>query len=197
MIVSDLLSILKQAPAGTLDHVQLDFSKNLEQYSVLLKEARKSHTPLQAVESHLYIGQIRSFECLVADAATAEQLNEDGRVHVVKARELCDRFPGQTTGMIEEVDHVSNMLDGLVFSSPLANDARREVLALMGWELSGSGQWFCCEKNHPFTVGECDVSVQLPDCPQCGAPIIAQHNQLEQKSNHVNGVEEEFQKMAL
>jgi hypothetical protein len=52
------------------------------------------------------------------------------------------------------------MLRGTTFYTTVTNEERMAVIMAMGREFSGTGYWYYCRNEHPFTIGECGMAMQ-------------------------------------
>lgn len=85
----------------------------------------------------------------------SKHLHELGLEQLEQARRIHNQYPGQTTGVEEELDAVEAMLNDGTFYNMVTSEEMRAVYAAMRQEFSGTGHWYNCENGHPFTVGEC------------------------------------------
>ena len=76
-----------------------------------------------------------------------ESLLKDARNHLAKARYMCTLYPGQTKGILAEVEEVEKMLRKSTFYAPVTNAEKAAVYAAMASEFRGTGHWYYCENN--------------------------------------------------
>jgi len=81
------------------------------------------------------------------------------RGHLQRAKELCKEFPGQTAGMLAEIEDVEKMLHDSTFYMPVSNEEKAAVYAAMSRDFLGTGHWYYCANGHPFTIRECGMPV--------------------------------------
>jgi hypothetical protein len=89
---------------------------------------------------------------------------------------MCDKYPGQTAGMRNEVEDVEKMLRDSTFYMPVSNEEKAAVYAAMTHDFRDTGHWYYCENGHPFTIGECGMPMETSQCPQCGSPVGGRHH---------------------
>lgn len=183
-VIADALALRKKMTGlsarydwGAVD-LEVDFSELRDECLTLAElltphqqhslemEAKLSFAHLAALErtANMETLQIERSDCL--RSLGLEQVN--------LARQIHEHFPGQTTGVTEELDAVEKMLTDGTFYSTVTSDEKRAVYAAMSREFSTTGHWYTCENGHPFTVGECGMSMQQARCPQCGSAIGGQ-----------------------
>ncbi|KAL8911017.1 MAG: hypothetical protein Q9171_003753 [Xanthocarpia ochracea] len=108
------------------------------------------------------------------------------------ARELCASYPGQTKGMLAEVEDVEKMLRGSTFYTTVTNEEKAAVYAAMALDFRGTGHWYYCQNGHPFTVGECGMPMQTSRCPQCGEAVGGQSHQAVEGVTRASDLDELF-----
>ena len=163
---------------GGAPALDVDFTNNREMCYDLLAECVEKKQWASVVEGQLFWARFTALECGVTkrnEHTTA--LLTDARAHLKNARWVCQEYPGQTKGQLDEVDAVERMLNEGTFYAPVTNEEKAAVYAAMASEFSGTGHWYYCENNHPFTVGECGMPMQTSVCPQCGAAVGGQSHQ--------------------
>ena len=97
--------------------------------------------------------------------------------HVALAQGTCERYPGQTQGMLRDVSDINMMLKDTPFYTPVDNEEKRQVYAAMAREFTGTGHWYTYLDGHSFTIGDCGMPMQTSVCPQCGAVVGEQSHQ--------------------
>ena len=144
-------------------------SSNRKECEALVSESYSRSQPGNVVEGKLYWARFFALERSLAEPAA--QLLDEARRHLQQAREICDKFPGQTAGMRNEVEDVEKMLRDATFYMPVSNEEKAAVYAAMSKDFRGTGHWYYCVNGHPFTVGECGMPMETSSCPQCGSPV--------------------------
>lgn len=132
-------------------------------------EAKLSFAHLAALERSAIVGSLH--------ISRSNDLRELGLEQLQDARHIHEQYPGQTTGVTDELEAVESMLNDGTFYNVVTSEEQRAVYAAMSHEFSGTGHWYTCENGHPFTVGECGMPMEQARCPQCGSPIGGQHHQ--------------------
>ena len=182
LILFEFFNICKSGRAaralGSAPALDVDFTNNRKICYTLLAECVEKQQWASVVEGQLFWARFTALECGVTKKSehTAALLTE-ARNHLTNARWVCQEYAGQTKGLIEEVDAVERMLNEGTFYAPVTNEEKAAVYAAMASEFSGTGHWYYCENNHPFTVGECGMPMQTSVCPQCGAAVGGQSHQ--------------------
>jgi hypothetical protein len=106
---------------------------------------------------------------------------EQGRASITKAKNICSAYPGQTTGLAEEVEGVESSMLGGMFYTQVTSEERLEIISAMARELHGTGHWYNCPNGHPFTIGECGGAMELAVCPECSESVGGQNHPGPQK----------------
>ncbi|TVY42865.1 E3 ubiquitin-protein ligase rnf213-alpha [Lachnellula subtilissima] len=192
-ILSTFLNDRKGATQAADHGVKIDLSINRKDCEKLIAESLSRDQPAVTVEGHLYWARFFALERSFADPTSAlTQLLDEAREHLTLARRICVAHLGQTAGMQEEVNDVEKMLRGSTFYLPVSNDEKAAVYAAMAQGFSGTGHWYYCENNHPFTVGECGMPMQTSRCPQCGSPVGGQNHQSVGGVTRATDLEQQF-----
>ncbi|PYI11934.1 P-loop containing nucleoside triphosphate hydrolase protein [Aspergillus sclerotiicarbonarius CBS 121057] len=92
----------------------------------------------------------------------------------------------------EDIVHASILVNGGTFYSSVTTEERRQVYQAMAPQFSGTGHWYYCENNHPFTVGECGMPMEEARCPQCDAPVGGINHQLAPGIRRADDMDVEF-----
>jgi hypothetical protein len=96
---------------------------------------------------------------------------DEARGHLQLAHKICDKHPGQTAGMRNEVEDVEKMLCDSTFYMLVSNEEKAAVYVAMAHDFRGTGHWYYCKNGHPFTIRECGMLMETSQCPQCGSPV--------------------------
>ena len=179
LILFEFFNICKSGRAaqalGSAPALDVDFTNNRLICYTLLAECVEKQQWASVVEGQLFWARFTALECGVTKKSErTAALLKDARDHLKNARWMCQEYPGQTKGLLDEVDAVERMLNEGTFYAPVTNEEKAAVYAAMASEFSGTGHWYYCENNHPFTVGECGMPMQTSVCPQCGAAVGGQ-----------------------
>ncbi|OBT61743.1 hypothetical protein VE03_09179 [Pseudogymnoascus sp. 23342-1-I1] len=163
---------------GASSSIRVDLSTNRKECEELVTESNLRNQPGNEVEGHLYWARFLALERGLGEPGSElTQLLDEGRDHLKLAHKLCDKYPGQTAGMRNEVEDVEKMLRDSTFYMPVSNDEKAAVFAAMAQDFRGTGHWYYCENGHPFTVGECGMPMETSQCPQCGSPVGGRNHQ--------------------
>lgn len=192
-ILFAFLSDWKDKSGGHSTEVEIDLSANRKECGDLIMECLSRDQPANALEGHLYWARFFALERSFTSADTElTELLEEAREHLRLARKLCDKYPGQTGGMRDEVEDVEKMLRDSTFYLPVSNEEKAAVYAAMAQEFSGTGHWYYCQNGHPFTVGECGMPMETSVCPQCGSPVGGHDHQAVDGVRHATDLERQF-----
>ncbi|CAF9929862.1 MAG: hypothetical protein HETSPECPRED_007476 [Heterodermia speciosa] len=202
LILLEFLEICKNGRAaqalGSAPALDVDFTNNREICYNLLAECVEKRQWASVVEGQLFWARFTALERGVTEKSehTAALLTE-ARNHLKNARWMCHEYPGQTKGLLDEVDTVERMLNEGTFYATVTNEEKAAVYAAMASEFSGTGHWYYCENNHPFTVGECGMPMQTSVCPQCGAAVGGQSHQSVAGVVRATDIESQFGRLAI
>lgn len=193
MILTTFLNARKRGPDATSHKVQIDLTANRKDCENLIADSHSKHQPGNEVEGHLYWARFLALEkSFTEPESELQELLDAARAHLQLAHSICDNCPGQTAGMIYEVEDVEKMLRDSTFYMPVSNDEKAAVYAAMAREFSGTGHWYYCENGHPFTIGECGMPMQTSQCPQCGSPVGGAHHQAVDGVRAATDLEQQF-----
>ncbi|KAI0118538.1 hypothetical protein F4776DRAFT_258264 [Hypoxylon sp. NC0597] len=179
-IISDFMTVWEELRASR-SKLQLSFTKQLEDCKTLAERAMATKHPRQEAEAHVYYAQFCAFSRAVTlyneDASSdatkerVEKFKNDASEHLATARKLVEQYSSQTEGMMAEIEAVEKSLRDNVFYAAVSTEEMRAVYQAMAREFLGTGHWYTCQNNHPFTVGECGMPMERAMCPECGAPV--------------------------
>jgi len=63
----------------------------------------------------------------------------EAKQQVALAQTTCERYPGQTRGILREVSNVDRMLNNAAFYTSVDNEEKRQVYAAIAREFTGTG----------------------------------------------------------
>ncbi|OAG40421.1 hypothetical protein AYO21_05321 [Fonsecaea monophora] len=164
----------------------------------LLAAAREALQPAVEVEAHTFYAQ-----CCLAERTysgrsdTFTGLSKEATEHISDAQQVCTRYPGSTRHVVGEVKTVEGMLESSTFTTVVNDDEWRLVINAMASDFRGSGHWYTCANNHPFTVGECGMPMEQARCPQCGAPVGGQNHTPAEGVRRATELENRFSDLRL
>jgi hypothetical protein len=177
---------------------QINLRTNRKDCEKLIADSRLKKQPGSTVEGHLYWARFFALERSFSQPGSeSAELLDKARAHLQQAQEICDKHPGQTAGMSNEVKDVEKMLRGSTFYMPVSNEEKAAVYAAMAQSFSGTGHWYYCENGHPFTVGECGMPMEASQCPQCGSPIGGRNHQAVDGVRPATDLEEQFGRVRI
>jgi len=155
---------------------RLECYKARQTYEDLITEAIARDQPMYEIEARAFFVRWSILERSVESSSLerSETLLAEAKQQVALAQTTCERYPGQTRGMLREVSNVDRMLNDAAFYTSVDNEEKRQVYAAMAREFTGTGHWYTCVNGHLFIVGECGMPMQTSVCPQCGAPVGGQ-----------------------
>lgn len=195
-LLADLLTLKQQTSSGVA--VELHLSKMKEDCQTVIDTAHKTNRFLQQAEGYIFLAQLHALERSHSPSPElAEAHLRHCRVAVTKARFLCTAHPGQTRGLLDEVESVEKMLAGQTFYTAVTNNERMVVIQAMAREFRGTGHWYYCRNGHPFTIGECGGAVQMATCPECNAPVGGRGHQTADGVTRAGDLENGFSSMNL
>ncbi|KAL8634381.1 MAG: hypothetical protein Q9228_008025, partial [Teloschistes exilis] len=138
--------------------INVDLQPYQDNCECLIDESTARSEPANEAEGHLFWARFLAFKRGMSDAiADGSSPLLIARDHLRCARELCKTYPGQTKGMLDEVEHVEQMLRDSTFYATVTTEEKAAVYAAMASNFRGTGHWYHCERGHPFTVGECGM----------------------------------------
>ncbi|KAL4908894.1 hypothetical protein BDW74DRAFT_187382 [Aspergillus multicolor] len=94
----------------------------------------------------------------------AEQLQA---MILLECERLFDSFPGPLARFNGLLEGAKNYHATGAFYTSVSAEERQQVYQAMEAQFSGTGHWYYCVNNHPFTVGECGMPMEEARCPQC------------------------------
>jgi len=201
-ILLELLTLYKEkpvnAPPWMTRKLEVDFTVNRRDCEMLMRESQQKKQPTNEVEGLLFWARFVALERGVTENQDpASELVVQAQQYLQTARDLCKVYPGQTKGMLEEVDDVLRMLRESTFYATVTNEEKAAVYAAMANELRGTGHWYYCVYGHPFTVGECGMPMQTSVCPQCGSPVGGQSHQSVEGVTRAADMDAQFANMRI
>ena len=196
-LLADFISLANRV-AGGEGPIQMDLQRSRDDSERLIRGAATSNHLSTQVEGHVFLAQLYALEqAHPPSSESSEALVDRARTSILEARRLCDEFPGQTQGLTEEIDNAEKMVNGGTFYAAVTSEERIAVLRAMAREFRGTGHWYYCRNNHPFTIGECGGAMQRSSCPQCGAPIGGQNHQAAEGVTRADDLERALREVRL
>ncbi len=186
-VIADALAIRKKMKGLTARYdwaavdLEVDFSEFREECLDLANLLATQQQHRLEIETRLSFAHLTALERSAIRASLqihrSTELLELGLEQVNAACKIHEKFPGQTTGVSEELEAVEKMLNDGTFYNVVTSEEKRAVYAAMNQHFSGTGHWYNCENGHPFTVGECGMPMEQARCPHCGSPIGGQRHE--------------------
>ena len=166
-LLSKILS-LRQSGGATTEIFQnekdkvlvVELAANRQDCVDLISAAADARQPAQQAEGHILFARYAALESSVNDSShgaeayrsspadealsgvpKAVELREQGFLQLNSASRICEKYPGQTRGLLAEIEAIETMLRG-AFYGHVTNDERRQVLTAMAQEFHGSGHWW-------------------------------------------------------
>ena len=123
-----------QAPQtlGCVIDLDVDFTYYRRICYTLIAECEEKEHWWSVVEGEVLWAYFTALECCVTKRSEliAELLTE-ARKNVKNAQWACQVYPGQTTGLLAEVDYVEDMLNGVASYVPVTTEERAAIYAAM------------------------------------------------------------------
>ncbi|KAI4146604.1 MAG: hypothetical protein L6R39_003395 [Caloplaca ligustica] len=186
------------AKKGTGAAIKVDVQIFQDECERLIEESKSKKQPASEVEGRLFWARFMAIKRGISDGISdASPLLLVARHHLRLARDICISHPGQTNGMLTEVEDAEKMLRDSIFYTPVTNEEKAAVYAAIASDFRGTGHWYYCENGHPFTVGECGLPMQTSRCPQCGAPVGGQSHQVHEGVTRAADMDAQFGRLAV
>jgi hypothetical protein len=103
-------------------------------------------------------------------------LRNQGLGHVHQAAGLLEEYPS-TNALKHDIDAGEKAMNGGVYCPTTTKELRQVYAASIG-EVSGTGHWYTCPNNHPFTINNCGMAAEEATCPECGTRIGGRYHVL-------------------
>lgn len=188
IVYNDLAFLWQKLDPTKRPTLRVDFKEQRRACDQLIDAAETWKYPLHEVEGHVLWAQFVAVELLFQDkdadtVVDTDTLSQTAEIHLETAQKLCEKNPAQTRAVAEQVAEARRMLEGLEM---------RMIVQTMAREFSGTGHWYRCVNNHPFTIGECGMPMSLATCPDCGAGIGGLNHVAVAGVESARDIEEEF-----
>lgn len=178
--------------------IEIDLKNNRKDCQDLIEESRTRTQLANVVEGQLYWARFVALERGVRKPGSdMPQLLAEARAHLQDAKQMCRKYPGQTAGMIAEIEEVEAMLRDSTFYMPVSNAEKAAVYAAMALDFRGTGHWYYCANGHPFTIDRCGMPMETARCPQCDSPIGGQNHQPVEGVTAAEDMERQFGRLAM
>ncbi|KAK6443830.1 hypothetical protein FP744_10000078 [Trichoderma asperellum] len=183
-----------------LAELKLDLSYHWSDSIHLIELSRKFVYSREEVQGHIFAVQLcilcSTFDKIttmwadnngVGRDQTVENLKEEALYHIQESRVLMQKYPS-TAIFEDEICRLENMVNDGIYR-PLTAEEMQAVYKAMSREFMGTGHWYTCENNHPFTIGECGMPMEEARCPECGARIGGLDHQAVEGMRHAAEIE--------
>ncbi|KAH6668504.1 AAA domain-containing protein [Halenospora varia] len=183
---------------SNVDILQVDLCINRKECEALIAESRLRNQPGNLVEGQLYWARFVALKRGLAEPGSkTAQLLTEAKGHLQQAREICDKYPGQTAGMRNEVENIEKMLRSSTFYMPVSSEEMAVVYAAMSRDFRGTGHWYYCANGHPFTIGECGMPMETSQCPQCGSTVGGRNHEAVDGVRRAVDFEPQFSRLGI
>ncbi|RAH81245.1 hypothetical protein BO86DRAFT_448597 [Aspergillus japonicus CBS 114.51] len=105
---------------------------------------------------------------------------------------LCTKSPKLLGYLMEDVKDAQRTINEGTFYALVTSEEKRQVYRAMAEQFAGTGHWYYCQNNHPFTIGECGMPMEEARCPQCEAPVGGLNHQLAEGARPAEDIDQEF-----
>ncbi|KAL8788904.1 MAG: hypothetical protein Q9213_001427 [Squamulea squamosa] len=193
-IAANFLSACK----GNAATITIDFHSFFIACESLIVDSRSKVQLANEVEGHLFWARF-----LALQRGISETVPDGGapliiaRDHLKVAKEICVGHPGQTAGMLSEVEDTERALRDSTFYTSVTNEEKAAVYAAMASDFRGTGHWYYCQGGHLFTIGECGMPMETSRCPQCGAAVGGQSHRAVEGMTRAEDMDEQFGRLQV
>ncbi|KAK2755768.1 hypothetical protein FQN54_005918 [Arachnomyces sp. PD_36] len=177
-IMSDFITLKLKAPKDgpIVGEFSVNFSQSRNDCLELVSMAEASAYPTQQVEGCIYFARYAALERAFSEPERATDLKNEAIAQLNVARNICENKPS-IAHMLTEIETAEKALRDSTFYAVVTSEEMQAVVAAMRSEFRGTGHWYYCENNHPFTIGECGMAMEVATCPQCGAQVGGRNHQ--------------------
>ncbi|RAH41543.1 P-loop containing nucleoside triphosphate hydrolase protein, partial [Aspergillus brunneoviolaceus CBS 621.78] len=105
---------------------------------------------------------------------------------------LCTKLPKLLGYLMEDIKDARRTINDGTFYALVTSEEKRQVYRAMAEQFAGTGHWYYCQNNHPFTIGECGMPMEEARCPQCEAPVGGLNHQLAEGARPAEDMNREF-----
>ncbi|PWY75451.1 P-loop containing nucleoside triphosphate hydrolase protein [Aspergillus heteromorphus CBS 117.55] len=165
----------------------------------LAEASQTARFPQQEVESRIYHVLFTMLSLSnsdaqgkVVDIPTQTAIRDKAREELKACEEICLRHRRILSSLHEDIEKAKTLVNGGMFYSFVSTDEKRQVYRAMEQQFAGTGHWYYCENNHPFTVGECGMPMEQARCPQCEAPVGGLNHELAPGMRRADDIDVEF-----
>ncbi|RDW81247.1 uncharacterized protein DSM5745_04804 [Aspergillus mulundensis] len=138
----------------------------------VLEKSTKEKLPAEQLQAMVYLAQscqlLLSTQTETVESTASRE--EIGQI-LSDCERLYDSFPGPLARFKGLIEGAKNYYATGAFYVSVSAEERRQVYEAMEAQFLGTGHWYYCVNNHPFTVGECGMPMEEARCPQCGERV--------------------------
>ncbi|KAH0564873.1 hypothetical protein GP486_001742 [Trichoglossum hirsutum] len=181
--------------------LKLDLARNREDCLALISECTARKQPMHEIEGRIFFAR---FVALSRSAPSGKGINPEAMERLVSragdelaAAEATCGQTASTRSLRGEIEDAKKMLREETFYSEFTNEEMQAVYAAMAREFRGTGHWYACENDHPFTVAGCGMPMETARCPECSAPIGGLNHQSVAGVRAAADIERSFGAMAI
>ncbi|OJJ46412.1 hypothetical protein ASPZODRAFT_2129422 [Penicilliopsis zonata CBS 506.65] len=120
--------------------------------------------------SSLAVRHAEESDCPLSEMASIEHIEEVSQV-LRECESIVAAHPGTLAFLRNDIDKARKLFRGDTFYTAVTTEETRQVYQAMATQFSGTGHWYYCRNNHPFTIGECGMPTEAAQCPQCGEGV--------------------------
>ncbi|KAH8703337.1 hypothetical protein BGW36DRAFT_443478 [Talaromyces proteolyticus] len=171
----------------------------LEKCLALMSSSKHSKFLVEEVQAKLYHVKFSTLSIInqqiqrqPLDLGAQILAREQAEMTLNECESLCLQYPGTLNFLRNDIQKVWSLVNGLEFYTFVTNEETRQVYDAMAEQFSGTGHWYYCRNNHPFTIGECGMPTEEARCPECGASVGGQDHVFVQGISRAFDMEHEF-----
>ncbi|KAH8805391.1 hypothetical protein F5884DRAFT_799194 [Xylogone sp. PMI_703] len=160
------------------DEITTKLKGMLNKCDSLASASQKANHPQQEVEARIYhalfsVLSLNNSKDQGESLGVAEEsaIRDKEMENLEECEKLYEKHKGTMAHLKEEIEKAKRVVRGATFYSAVTTDEKREVYKALATQFSGTGHWYYCRNNHPFTVGECGMPMEQARCPECGEPV--------------------------
>ncbi|RAL12889.1 uncharacterized protein BO97DRAFT_389313 [Aspergillus homomorphus CBS 101889] len=166
---------------------------------LLKKSTMKANLLQERVESGIYFA-LFSMLCLsnmrahgkTVEVTTENESRQKAQEELLSCERLCARSPKVLGYLLDDIENAKRVVNDGTFYALVTSEEKRQVYRAMAEQFAGTGHWYYCQNNHPFTIGECGMPMEEARCPQCEAPVGGMNHQLAQGARAAEDMDREF-----
>ncbi|KAL4804436.1 P-loop containing nucleoside triphosphate hydrolase protein [Aspergillus unguis] len=143
----------------------------LEKCRTVRDRSTEEHFIAEQVQAMIYLALFSQLS-LNSSPDTEQSLSKSEITQTLEDCEvLFESHSGTLAHLETDMEKAKRYCAGGTFHTTVTAEEKRQVYAAMASQFQGTGHWYYCQNNHPFTVGECGMPTEESRCPQCGEPV--------------------------